>query len=207
MKNYLRVITVLFLLIGIQSCEKEDNSFIEEQELLENEISDKSNPEYLFICSIDGIPNGYFVEEYIYNDNCPFTNLFPGGYNGAIVKRNGTPRLTAAGAGCADNYCIWIKGSNFDNNSYVDIRTTTGSTIIGTYRGSNRTLSTNAQGQQVITLRLSSAYERSQFSSRGLRIWVVNPDPRKWADGRTVRRPNTGGDGNPIDPPCNPNCP
>ncbi|MHA7057332.1 hypothetical protein ACWGOQ_0008955 [Aquimarina sp. M1] len=207
MKNHLRIITVMFLLITVHSCQKEDDSFMEEQVLLENKINEKSNPEYLIVCSEDGIPSGYFVEEYIFNSQCSNSNLFLGIYNSAIVKRDGTPRLTNAGPGCNDNYCIWIKGSNFDNNSYVDIRTTTGSSIIGTYRGSNRTLTTNAQGQQVITLRLSSQYERNQFASRGLRIWVVNPDPRKWADGRTVRRPNTGGDGNPIDPPCNPNCP
>ncbi len=206
MKNILKKTIFALLLLTVISCQKEDDGILEENLLIENEINEKSNPEYRIVCSVDGIPNGYFVEEYIYNDNCPFTNLFPGGYNGAIVKRNGTPRLISAGAGCDDNYCIWIKGSNFDNNSYVDIRTTTGSTIIGTYRGSNRTLTTNTQGQQVITLRLGSSYERSQFASRGLRIWVVNPDPRKWADGRTVKRPGSG-NGNPIDPPCNPICP
>ncbi len=179
MKNSISKVLLIVLLCPIISCQKEDDSFIEEQTLIENEINSKSNPEYLFVCSVDGIPNGYFVEEYIHNNDCPFTNLFQGGYNAAIVKRNGTPRIISAGAGCDDNYCIWIRGSNFDNNSYVDIRTTTGPSIIGTYRDANRTLTTNAQGQQVITLRLASAYERNKFASRGLRIWVVNPDPRK----------------------------
>ncbi|WP_299436189.1 hypothetical protein [uncultured Aquimarina sp.] len=206
MKNILKKAVFALLILAVISCQKEDDGTLEENLLIESEISEKSNSDILIVCSVDGIPNGYIVQEYIYNSQCPNSNLFLGTYNAAIVERNGTPKIISAGAGCADNYCIWIVGTNFENGSYVDVRTTSGSSIIGTYRGANRTLTTNAQGQQVITLRLGSAYERNQFASSGLRIWVVNPVARKWADGRTVRRPG-GGNGNPIDPPCNPRCP
>ncbi|WP_025742293.1 hypothetical protein [Aquimarina pacifica] len=209
MKNYLKTLILAFLFVGIYSCQKEDDSMYDQELSLEKETSlpdvTKSSPDILIVCSVDGIPNGYTVLEYInYSSECPNINLFFGQYNAAIVKRDGTPKIISAGPGCSDNYCIWIKGTNFESSSYVDIRTTTGSTIIGTYRGANRTLTTNAQGEQVITLRLGSSYERSQFAGNGLRIWVVNPIARKWADGRVVKRP---GSIDPIDPPCNPICP
>jgi len=106
------------------------------------------------------------------------------------VREIGVPIIFNAGAGCDDNNCIWIVGNNFEENAYVDIRTTTGETIIGTYRGANRVQYVDDRGRDVITLRLSSDLEKNEFANRGLRIWVVNPVARKWADGRTVRRPN-----------------
>lgn len=214
MKNSVKKIVLTFLILGVISCQKEDDTIFEENLQLENKITEadleKSGPGNIrVICSIEGIPDGYEIVEYLTLGRCPNYNLFLGSYNAAIVKRNiptpnNTPSISSAGAGCNDNYCIWIVGSNFESGAYVDIRTTTGSSIIGTYRGADRTLTTNSQGQQVITLRLRSAFERNQFASRGLRIWVVNPIARKWADGRTVKRP---GNVDPIDPPCNPNCP
>ncbi|MDY8136195.1 hypothetical protein [Aquimarina sp. 2201CG5-10] len=204
--NAIKIVFIITLLIGAISCQKEDDVFIENESLIENENleldSQKSANDVQVVCSIDGIPPGFKVEEYLTIPRCPNVNLFLGRYNAAIVSRDGTPKIFRAGAGCDDNYCIWIVGDNFESNAYVDIRTTTGSSIIGTYRGSNRQQYVNAQGQDVITLRLGSAFERTEFASRGLRIWVVNPEARKWADGRTVRRPNDH-----IDPPCDPICP
>jgi len=139
--------------------------------------SQKSSTDIRVVCSIEGIPPGYIVEEYFNNGSCPNYNLFLGRFNAAIVSKDGTPKISRAGAGCNDNYCIWIVGSNFENGCY--------------------------EGQQVITFRLRSAYERQLFAQSGLRIWVVNPEARKWADGRTVRRPRDI----IIDPPCDPICP
>jgi len=206
--NFHKAITILLVFMTILSCQKEDDSFIEEESLIENKIKkvhlEKNASDIRVVCSIEGIPRGYQVEEYFTNGSCPNFNLFLGRFNAAIISKDGTPKISRAGAGCDDNYCIWIVGSNFENGSYVDVRTTTGPNIIGNYRAPERTLTTNAQGQQVITFRLRSAYERNQFANNGLRIWVVNPEARKWADGRIVRRPR---DIIIIDPPCNPICP
>ncbi|RZS93901.1 hypothetical protein [Aquimarina brevivitae] len=205
MKLITKVIALAFLTVFL-SCQNEPEELFEDDAITNDNSTTALEKNYLdinIVCSVEGIPPGWNVDEYINSPNCPNYNLFFGRYNAAIISRDGTPKINRAGAGCQDNYCIWIVGENFESNAYVDIRTTTGSSIIGTYRGSNRTLTTNAQGQQVITLRLGSAYERSQFASRGLRIWVVNPQARKWADGRTVRRPGDI----IIDPPCNPICP
>lgn len=206
MKNYLKTLVIVLLLIGSYSCQKEDDSVMEENLMeikLEALSAQKSTADIRVVCSIEGIPSGYIVEEYFNNGSCPNYNLFLGRYNAAIVSKDGTPKISRAGAGCNDNYCIWIVGSNFENGSYVDIRPVNSGTIIGNYRSPDRTLTTNAQGQQVITFRLRSAYERQQFAQNGLRIWVVNPEARKWADGRTVRRPRDI----IIDPPCDPICP
>ncbi len=213
MKNIFKKLLLLLLLVGAISCQPEEDQLLEEnltlEEQLELQSSEKNNADFRIVCSIEGIPPGYVVEEYLTLGNCPNYNLFLGRYNAAFVSRDGTPKISRAGAGCDDNYCIWIVGNNFEDNAYVDIRTTTGSNIIGTYRGSDRVQYVNAQGQDVITLRLRSQLERNEFASRGLRIWVVNPEAAKWADGRTVRRPGgngNGDDGGPGDD-CNPICP
>ncbi|MBQ4819334.1 hypothetical protein [Aquimarina sp. MMG016] len=207
MKSLLLKTLSVILLLGLLSCQQEDDEFLEGELSLEQETTisnlEKSGADFMVVCSIEGIPPGYVVEEYFTNGSCPNFNLFLGRYNAAIVTRDGTPKIFSAGAGCEDNYCIWIVGDNFESGCYVDVRSTTGSNIIGNYRAPERTLTTNAQGQQVITFRLRSAQEFYEFARRGLRIWVVNPVARKWADGRTVRRPRDI----IIDPPCDPICP
>ncbi len=210
MKKLFRLTVLFLLVITTLSCESNNDTFEEDNLLLENETLEKIGPgDTRIICSIEGVPNGYVIEEYLTLPRCPNFNLFLGRFNAAVVKKintipNDKPVISRAGAGCNDNYCIWIVGSKFEDNAYVDIRTATGSSIIGTYRGSNRVQYVNAQGQDVITLRLHSEFERNEFARRGLRIWVVNPVARKWADGRLVKRPRGGGI---IDPPCNPICP
>ncbi|KAA1245063.1 hypothetical protein [Aquimarina sp. RZ0] len=219
MKNNINKIILIFLLFGIASCQKED-AIIPEQEVIQHteDIKVITNFDDLdvskssfqsIICSFQPIPTGFRVVGYLYDyPGCPnYPPFFLGIYNAALIEPIGLPRISRAGAGCEDNYCIWIVGSDFEEDAYVDIRTTSGSAIIGTYRGSNRVQYVNDQGQDVITLRLESALERNEFASRGLRIWVVNPEARKWGDGRTVRRPRDSGDGGPIEPPCNPICP
>lgn len=216
MKNIFNKVLLVLLLFGVLSCQNEDDALIEENLFVENEVTKanletKASGDVMVVCSIEEIPDGYQVEEYFISGSCPNFNLFLGIYNAAIVSRintipNATPIISSAGAGCNDNYCIWIVGSKFEDNAYVDVRTTTASGIIGTYRGDDINHYVNAQGQDVITFRLRSAYEKSEFASRGLRIWVVNPIARKWADGRTVKRPRTPPIG-PIDPPCAPRCP
>jgi len=211
MKTYLSKILIVFLLIGISSCQKEEtDAYMEEEALIESKIEElslqKSGVDYRLVCSIEGIPAGYQVEEYFNFGRCPNYNLFLGRFNAAIVSRivtppNNTPVINNAGTGCVDNYCIWITGSNFEDGAYVDFRTTTGSSIISSYRGADRTLTTSASGQQTIRLRLRSQFEKNEITSHGLRMWVVNPVARKWADGRTIRRVGI------IEPPCNPICP
>ncbi|MBQ4819331.1 hypothetical protein [Aquimarina sp. MMG016] len=194
----------ILLMIG---CQPEEDIFIESEQSIEDftELnSEKNNTESLIVCSTQGIPPGYVLDHYLNVQGCPNQNLFLGRYNAALVRKiRETPQILRAGAGCDDNFCIWIVGDNFESNAYVDIRTTAGSSIIGTYRGSDRVQYVNSQGQDVITLRLGSAFERNQFANNGLRIWVVNPVARTWADGRTVRRPRDI----IIDPPCDPICP
>ncbi|OED45124.1 hypothetical protein AB832_01525 [Flavobacteriaceae bacterium (ex Bugula neritina AB1)] len=202
--NALKIVLAIFFL-GIISCQKEDDHYLPEESVTEKSEMDsnsqKSNTPVRIVCSIEGIPPGYIVEEYLTMPRCPNVNLFLGRFNAAIVSQDGTPKIFRAGAG--DNYCIWIVGDNFESNAYVDIRSPHGSNIIGTYRGADRHQYVNSQGQDVITLRLRTQTERNLFANGGLRIWVVNPVARKWADGRTVRRPG----GVIIDPDCNPICP
>ncbi len=208
MKLNIFKIVLMVLFLGIVGCQKEDDHYLHEESITENseiELDLKKNQSSVsVVCSIEGIPPGYKVEEYITVSRCPNVNLFLGRYNAAIVSKDGTPKIVSAGAGCDDYYCIWIVGDNFESNAYVDIRSPNGANIIGTYRGTDRQQYVNNQGQDVITLRLRSQAERNLFANGGLRIWVVNPVARKWGDGRTIRRPG----GVIIDPdPCNPICP
>ncbi len=196
MKKHISKIAFTFLILCAISCQKEEDDLPEEELLSVNKENDsvleKNYADAIVLCSIEAIPPGYSIVEYIIANNCPYTDLYFGTYNAVIVERISTPAIITTGAGCDDNFCIWIKGNYFEENAYVDIRSTHGSVILGTYRDSDRHQYVNNQGQDVITLRLRSQYEKDLFASTGLRIWVVNPIARKWADGRIVRRP--GGD-------------
>ncbi|SHI46730.1 hypothetical protein [Aquimarina spongiae] len=196
MKKTLLKLLFLGLFLHLVGCQTEDDVILEEENsipttiLYENPVDlGKSSTPATFICAGTPLPNGYKIVGYLNHINCSSSfGLFLGFYNAAIIVPIGTPILSSAGSGCDDNFCIWIVGNDFESNAYVDIRTTTGNEIIGTYRGNDRVQYINDSGQDVITLRLASDFERSEFASRGLRIWVVNPDARKWGDGRTVRR-------------------
>ncbi|MEW7293041.1 hypothetical protein [Aquimarina sp. 2304DJ70-9] len=220
MKKRIEILVLTVFLLVVASCQTEEEDTFQDELLVENnedvkilediEDFDFRKSSAFLHCSRDPFPPGYRVLYYTNSPTCEpnYSILYLGLYNAAIITPIGLPLISRAGAGCDDNYCIWIVGNNFEPNAYVDIRTATGSSIIGTYRGSNRVQYVNSQGQDVITLRLNSALERNEFANRGLRIWVVNPEARKWADGRTVRRPYTPGDSDPIDPDeCNPICP
>ena len=199
-----RIINTIFLIsiLVMVSCQKEDDLF-EEQLSVENtedikviedldELDLNKSTQFLH-CANTPVPPGFRIVSYLNHSSCSSIVLYLGLYNAAIIESEAavlTPSIYSAGAGCDDYNCIWIVGDNFEPNAYVDIRTTSGSAIIGTYRGTDRTQYVNAQGQDVITLRLRSAYEINQFATNGLRIWVVNPEARTWADGRTVNRPN-----------------
>ncbi|WP_143569705.1 hypothetical protein [Tenacibaculum agarivorans] len=180
---------------------------IEENELKKENLSPELKNDILQerssirrFCSIFNpiIPIGYRVLYYENSVPCDFTtfpaNLYLGLYNTAvcihdpiIIPPSTTPLIKRAGSGCDDHYCIWILGKNFDDNSYVDVRTKNGSEIIASYRGADRVLTTSG-ADQLITVRFKTEFERREFATRGLRIWVVNPDPRKWADGRLIKR-------------------
>ena len=189
--NLTKGIILFICAIALISCQKEDD-FTQFQEVKSNtdhhKISAK-NSNIEEICIAYGIPAGYRVIDLVYRPYCPSqgSDFTP---NTAIIeKENRTPRIFRAGAGCNDNYCIWIVGENFEPNAYIDIRTTTGETIIGTYRGTDRQINISPNGDDTMSIRLRTSFERSEFASRGLRIWVVNPEARTWADGRTVTRP------------------
>ncbi len=220
MKKRIEILVLLVFLFLVISCQTEEEDTFQDELLVENNedikvLEDISTFDFrkssaFLHCSRYPIPQGFKVLYYTNTPTCEpnYSTLYLGLYNSAIIVPIGQPIISSAGAGCDDNYCIWIVGNDFESNAYVDIRTKTGSSIIGTYRGANRVQYVNSQGQDVITLRLNSALERNEFGSRGLRIWVVNPEARKWGDGRTVRRPYTPGDVDPIDPDdCNPICP
>ncbi|MBW1298250.1 hypothetical protein [Aquimarina litoralis] len=204
MKKHLSFYGLLLLTFLITiSCQPEEDLLLEESNINEIELNtDKSNGDFLVVCSTQGIPPGFELVQYLNVSGCPNYNLFPGGFNAALVQRNDAPQIFRAGAGCNDNYCIWIVGENFEPEAYIDVRTTTGETIIGTYRGSDRQINISANGDDTMSIRLRSEFERQQFAQNGLRIWVVNPEARKWADGRTVRRPRDF-----EEPPCDPICP
>ncbi|MCK8519970.1 hypothetical protein M0D21_00205 [Aquimarina sp. D1M17] len=200
--NLTRGIIFLICAIAFMSCQKEDDLFLEETTNLEvtdnsfeNEVSSKSSVQT--ICYGIPIPEGYIPVQYVYRNFCPYIQGMT--FNAIVIKKDDSPRIINAGAGCDDNYCIWIVGENFEPDAYIDIRTTTGETIIGTYRGADRQINISPNGDDTMSIRLRTDLERSEFASRGLRIWVVNPEARKWADGRTVKRP---GNPNPNDD-CN----
>jgi hypothetical protein len=79
--------------------------------------------------------------------------------------------------------CIWIVGSDFESGSTVDIRSVNGWSIIGKYKGHERSV-TKVNGKSVITLRLKSQYERNLFGQAGLRVWVTNPISGTWSNAR-----------------------
>jgi hypothetical protein len=97
------------------------------------------------------------------------------------------PVIDSAGSGCDDKLCIWITGRNIPLNAYVDIRSKSGSQIIGTYRGSDVAITKLEIGKS-ITLKLKTQQEKDLFRSEGLRVWIVNPNTGEFSGERLVRQ-------------------
>jgi hypothetical protein len=101
------------------------------------------------------------------------------------------PVIDTAGFGGPDNYCVWIAGSHFADNSYIDIRKTDGSgEIIASAIGSDtfQYPPDLAPNSQVMTFCLTDEPLKKRFASEGLNVSVVNPTQGNWSNGATVHR-------------------
>lgn len=96
------------------------------------------------------------------------------------VREPNPPQIKSSGIGCEDRACLWIKVKRIERGSYVDIRFVDDPNPIA-YRGSDLVVYPKASGTHEITLRLKSARELQELRSRGLRLWVVNPNGRTWS--------------------------
>lgn len=100
------------------------------------------------------------------------------------------PKIEAAGTGCADNYCIWIRGESFDPVSYVDIRRVDGAgEILARVDGTSLTHDNNSSApRQLLTFAITDPNLRAILNNPGIRVWVVNPYDGRWSNGVAVRR-------------------
>ncbi len=96
-----------------------------------------------------------------------------------------TPSVSSFGSGCDDNMCIWIKGTNFRADAYVDVRSVDSDSILSSYRGGDRQIQLASPHQ--ISIRLKTDHEKRLFSTEGLRVWVINPSDGTWSGGSLVR--------------------
>jgi len=164
MKNLLVKSILIVLCLGMFSCHKDDDNLSQEL-ILENQETqgsiEKNGDDLIIICSSQGIPDNFVIESYLNVNGCPNENLFLGRYNAVLGRRISprTPNIYRAGSGCNDNYCIWIVGENFEPNAYIDIRTTTGQSIIGTYRGADRQINISPNGDDTMSIRLRTPFE------------------------------------------------
>ncbi len=110
-----------------------------------------------------------------------------GGFEGRAGCGPRRPIIAAAGSGCDDELCIWITGSEWMNDSYVDVRRPFDSAILASYRGSDLVLNVGANPQS-LSFRLDTEAERDLFTHGGLMVWVVNPSRGNWSEGLLVRR-------------------
>jgi len=94
------------------------------------------------------------------------------------------PAIAAAGTGCDDGYCIWITGSNFRADSYVDLRRPGESALLASYSDLGRSLDGSPQ---VLTLRLDPDHW-DELDTTGLDVWVVNPSDGTWSSSAHVQR-------------------
>ena len=98
--------------------------------------------------------------------------------------------ISAEGVTSTDNYTVWIMGSGFASDSYVDERAPGSNTIIASYRGSARAL-VNRNGVTGITFRITDPSQQSLLNGSGLDFWVVNPTAHTWVGPVLIRRTTT----------------
>lgn len=96
------------------------------------------------------------------------------------VKESNHPKIQNSGTGCDDGNCIWVKVQRIERGSYVDIRFKNDPNPIA-YRSGDIVIYPKANGTHEMTLRLKSPKEIQELTSRGLRVWVVNPNGRTWS--------------------------
>lgn len=107
------------------------------------------------------------------------------------------PTLIYGQAVDADNYGVLLSGSNYDSQTYVDIRSTTGSTILLSVLPPNVTFLPGTQvttpsGTQngMLSFRINDPTLQNLFATQGLRFAVVSPTAGyQWAGLLTLSRP------------------
>jgi hypothetical protein len=89
------------------------------------------------------------------------------------------PTIDAAGIGCANGECVWIKGKHFEQGAHVDVREREDGEIIASYDGTDRNM-IPGNDDTTITFRIKSPREKELLRSGGLLLWVVNPNAKSW---------------------------
>lgn len=97
-----------------------------------------------------------------------------------------TPQIFAAGTGCGDQNCIWIRGGNLYNDTLVQIRSLD-NTLLGQYEGSELVRYTRAQ-DQIMTLRLREESSIANLKYHGgVAVYIYSPVFSSWSAGYVVQ--------------------
>lgn len=96
-----------------------------------------------------------------------------------VPVSNGTPDLISARTLGTDNYSIELQGTNFANNSYVNVMAGTSGSIIAQFSGAQLTRTTSG-GNNYLTFNITDQSLRNLLNSTGLYFWVVNPSVPAW---------------------------
>lgn len=113
---------------------------------------------------------------------CASDSIFFAGFEPALPIE-----VTGSGVGSSDNYTVYVAGSGFANDSYVEVRAHGSSTLLGTYTGCSRTL-TNRNGLSILTFRVTDATQQGYLNGVGLDFTVVNPSASTSAGPTLVQR-------------------
>src|SRR5262249_36825641 len=96
------------------------------------------------------------------------------------------PQISNAGAGCDDNFCLWLVTGGLQPPAAGDVFDL-GGALLGTYRGTDLTLDTS---NGVITLALKNGSpERTLFATAPLQVRVRNVSSGLSSNLYTVTRP------------------
>lgn len=99
-----------------------------------------------------------------------------------------SPQITSAGTGCADNYCIWIAGTNFAPNSLVEVRKS-GDSGPALAKYSDEQLTRAVEGSKhTITFAITEQNIKDLMNNPGVIVRVVNPDGNLYSDSEPVIR-------------------
>ena len=95
-----------------------------------------------------------------------------------LVKRTtaSTTTLTISGAGVGgpDDLSVYVVGTLFDSDAYVDARSAGARNVLESYGGSLRTNDAE-YGLDILTFQVADSVQQSVLSRGGLYLWVVNP--------------------------------
>ncbi len=106
-------------------------------------------------------------------------NPSAGTWTGPVSVTRTAPSTPGELSGQLNSYTVSLSGSNVAGDAYVDVRSSTGGSVLASYSGAQLTRGCSGD-QTTLSFNITDPAQRSHLGSGGLNFWVVNSSAGAW---------------------------